>query len=228
MHVTLSPGEQSAFRQLFLANHDASTLVPVDAAVALSRLLPCDVIATGEGDAQGYVLRGGEYPAEILTNVGPQVCDGPWNTGLEHFARFPHDHPDLVAAQSFGGRDALRLGFATSRRTVVTISFINLHRDFTARDVAILTMLEPALGRLLKDGGLSASAPALTIGETRVLERIARGLGNREAAEDLYVSESTVRKHLQNAYRKLGVSSRTGALAALSRSAQPLGATRSR
>jgi DNA-binding CsgD family transcriptional regulator len=32
----------------------------------------------------------------------------------------------------------------------------------------------------------------------------------------LYISESTVRKHLQNAYRKLGVSSRTAAVALLS------------
>jgi DNA-binding CsgD family transcriptional regulator len=43
-----------------------------------------------------------------------------------------------------------------------------------------------------------------------------RGKGNAEIATALYISESTVRKHLQNAYRKLGVSSRTAALALLS------------
>jgi DNA-binding NarL/FixJ family response regulator len=219
MDVTLSPREQSALRRVLLAEHDAHALVSADVAAALSVLLPCDVILTGEGDARGYVLRGVDYPEDVLPDIGPQVCDGPWGTGLEHFARLPHDDPDVVTARQLGKRDELRLNFGTSRHTVVSISFVQLHRLFTPRDVAIATMLEPALGRVLKAGStLGDSARQLTNGERRVLEHVARGLSNREAAEELYVSEATIRKHLENAYRKLGVSSRTGALAVLSRS----------
>ena len=48
-----------------------------------------------------------------------------------------------------------------------------------------------------------------------MLRWVSRGKSNAEIALALYVSESTVRKHLQHAYRKLGVSSRTAAVALL-------------
>jgi ATP/maltotriose-dependent transcriptional regulator MalT len=48
-----------------------------------------------------------------------------------------------------------------------------------------------------------------------VLTNVAAGFSNREIAERLSVAPSTVRKHLEHAYRKLGVSSRQAAIAAL-------------
>lgn len=59
-------------------------------------------------------------------------------------------------------------------------------------------------------------ASRLSPRELDVLEWVARGKTNREIATALYVSESTVRKHLQHAYEKLGVNNRTAALARLS------------
>jgi DNA-binding NarL/FixJ family response regulator len=47
--------------------------------------------------------------------------------------------------------------------------------------------------------------------ETVVLEALARGLSNREISRELWISEQTVKFHLRNLYRKLGVSSRTEA-----------------
>lgn len=55
----------------------------------------------------------------------------------------------------------------------------------------------------------------LSARELEVMGWVARGKTNKEIASALYVSESTIRKHLQNAYRKLGVTSRTTALARL-------------
>jgi DNA-binding CsgD family transcriptional regulator len=60
------------------------------------------------------------------------------------------------------------------------------------------------------------AAAVLSARERDVLQWVARGKTNAEIATALYVSESTVRKHLQNSYRKLGVSSRTAAVALLS------------
>jgi DNA-binding CsgD family transcriptional regulator len=42
---------------------------------------------------------------------------------------------------------------------------------------------------------------------------VARGKTNREVAETLWIAPSTVRKHLDNVYAKLGVSTRTAAVA---------------
>jgi LuxR family maltose regulon positive regulatory protein len=39
------------------------------------------------------------------------------------------------------------------------------------------------------------------------------GLGNRELAQSLFVSEATVKWHLHNIFAKLGVKNRTSALA---------------
>lgn len=47
--------------------------------------------------------------------------------------------------------------------------------------------------------------------ETAVLEALARGLSNQEIGRELWISEQTVKFHLRNLYRKLGVSSRTEA-----------------
>jgi DNA-binding CsgD family transcriptional regulator len=53
----------------------------------------------------------------------------------------------------------------------------------------------------------------LTARERDVLSWVARGKTNAEIAELLWLAPSTVRKHLENVYAKLGVSTRTAAVA---------------
>ncbi|GAP79898.1 MULTISPECIES: response regulator [Brachybacterium] len=53
---------------------------------------------------------------------------------------------------------------------------------------------------------------ALSPRETEILEVLATGATNREAAKRLFISESTVKTHLVHLYEKLGVESRTAAL----------------
>ena len=49
--------------------------------------------------------------------------------------------------------------------------------------------------------------------ELEVLRFIAAGLPNKKITEQLYISLSTVKTHLRNIYGKLGVHSRTEAVA---------------
>lgn len=56
--------------------------------------------------------------------------------------------------------------------------------------------------------------PTVTEREVEVLELLSRGLGNREIARELFVSEATVKSHLSHIYTKLGVETRAGAVAA--------------
>jgi DNA-binding CsgD family transcriptional regulator len=57
-----------------------------------------------------------------------------------------------------------------------------------------------------------ADQPLLSAQETNVLEELARGEPNKGIASKLGVSESTVRFHIQNIYRKLGTRNRAGAV----------------
>lgn len=67
--------------------------------------------------------------------------------------------------------------------------------------------------RLVKDylsrsGGTVASDPSLSPREQEVLQLLAEGYSNKEIAEELVVSPSTVHTHRTNLMRKLGLSSR--------------------
>jgi DNA-binding NarL/FixJ family response regulator len=56
-----------------------------------------------------------------------------------------------------------------------------------------------------------ARAAGLTDRETAILSALARGLSNEAIGKELWVAEQTVKFHLTNIYRKLGVSNRTEA-----------------
>jgi DNA-binding NarL/FixJ family response regulator len=54
----------------------------------------------------------------------------------------------------------------------------------------------------------------LTQRELEILEAVSRGLSNRHVGKELFLSDQTVKFHLHNIYRKLGVANRTEATAA--------------
>lgn len=74
------------------------------------------------------------------------------------------------------------------------------------------TALAPAIaGRLL--ARLRSPHPSLSSRETEVLQLVADGSTNNEIASRLHISDATVKSHLVHIYTKLGVSSRTAAVA---------------
>ena len=70
-----------------------------------------------------------------------------------------------------------------------------------------------------------AVRPAFSHREKQVLALVVRGLGNRQIAMRLFLSESTVKSHLASAFQKLGVRSRKEAAAVLLDPDEGLGAT---
>jgi two-component system NarL family response regulator len=54
--------------------------------------------------------------------------------------------------------------------------------------------------------------PRLTDRELQVLRLVAKGLGNRDIAKDLYISENTVKNHIRNILEKLQLHSRMEAV----------------
>ncbi|MFF0586044.1 response regulator [Streptomyces sp. NPDC003781] len=69
----------------------------------------------------------------------------------------------------------------------------------------------PVAGRVMAN--LRRPRPALTDRERDILAQLATGLGNREIARALFISEATVKTHLRRIYDKLGVDTRAGAVA---------------
>lgn len=66
--------------------------------------------------------------------------------------------------------------------------------------------LDARLGHQAVPGGLTRR-------EIEVLKLVAEGKTNRQVARELYLSEKTVGRHLENIFTKLGVGSRAAAAA---------------
>ncbi|MFK4690693.1 response regulator [Streptomyces pristinaespiralis] len=75
------------------------------------------------------------------------------------------------------------------------------------------TALSAPVASRVMDRMRGAAGPSLTDRERDILGQLARGLGNREIARALFISEATVKTHLGRIYAKLGVDTRAGAVA---------------
>lgn len=73
--------------------------------------------------------------------------------------------------------------------------------------------LAPAVAHRLMDR-VRTPGTALTPREIQVLQLVGEGLSNQQISKRLYLSQATVKTHLVHVYDKLGVDSRTAAVAA--------------
>ena len=85
--------------------------------------------------------------------------------------------------------------------------------ELAAADTATAENIYAQLGVEPAQVCASRSPGALTRREIDILGRVAGGATNKQVAEQICISERTVGRHLANIYAKLGVSSRTAAVA---------------
>ena len=64
----------------------------------------------------------------------------------------------------------------------------------------------------LSDASAEPELPALTDRERSILSAVASGLTTAAISRELWVSEHTIKFHLTNIYRKLGVANRAAAV----------------
>jgi DNA-binding CsgD family transcriptional regulator len=102
-----------------------------------------------------------------------------------------------LACRSLGDEDSAILELEAARSVFAQLG---AGPDLAAAE----SLLRPAAAR---------DALGLTARELQVLALVAAGKSNHAIAAELFISDHTVRRHLQNIFRKLGVSSRAAATA---------------
>lgn len=213
----LSASEVTAVRRVLTIDDPVFESRMQSLLLALHRLVPSDCLGFATADGHGFVTLAVDLPDRGYSYVGFRACDGPLHTGVEHLIGSSDGRSELTAMARRGVHDCLRVGFQLGAGHVAQFWFDRRDRYFEPRHVEILSMLEPAIARLARPPARSAlragSLPMLSRAERQVLDLVSHGASNRDVADQLSVSEATVRKHLEHVYRKLGVSNRTAASA---------------
>ncbi len=74
------------------------------------------------------------------------------------------------------------------------------------------TVTHPILGEADESESVAANEVGLSQRELTILSALGQGMSNKQIARQFWLAEQTVKFHLTNIYRKLGVSSRTEAV----------------
>ncbi len=141
-----------------------------------------------------------------------EVCD---TDTPDH--RCPADHVHVAVLADVAhplASSRIMLAPLATQQALARVVLVRHHRDFDERDRLLLALLRPHLAAAYRRSAERRTAgTALTARQLAVLHLVARGCSNDEIAARLVVSTGTVRKHLDNVFRQLGVSSRAAAVA---------------
>ena len=174
-----------------------------------------------EADGDFEVVAATESGAELLRAVAQTAPElvvldvaMPGIDGLACLQLLRERHPRVKVVMLSGVDDprvaqrALKLGAAAFvKKDVEPRDFAGVLRHTIQETVAAQpAALQPATNEADDMRAL------LTPSELAVLEALARGLANKEIATSLAIAQQTVKFHLTNLYRKLGVSNRTEAI----------------
>jgi len=233
---------RSEIESLLRFVHDASTIerevaVTPEIVGRLSELVPtAEYIEYAELD---WTRRRVTYGADAHSFVADLNDDEPyWRLHNEHavceyFARTgdlrTRKVSDLLRPREWRSREIYNVCYRplqyeidvripASPGSTKTFLFRSSKNDFTERDRLVLELLRPHLHLIdetFERQRRTALDVALTRREREVLSWVESGKTNAEIAQILWISPLTVTKHLEHAYEKLGVRSRTAAVARL-------------
>jgi DNA-binding NarL/FixJ family response regulator len=180
---------------------------------------------TGEGLE---VVGATQYGAEVVGLVEATQPDVllldlvmPDRSGLDCLAALRERMPDVKVIVLSGLEDQASIDAALATGAVCYV-----RKDVDSRDLAAMVRIMATNAPIYAVGRSGAPAPAgepsagsaaagigLTRREGEIVELVQTGMSNAEMANTLFVTEQTIKFHLSNIYRKLGVSNRTQAAA---------------
>jgi DNA-binding NarL/FixJ family response regulator len=160
---------------------------------------------TQSGAAVVPLVRKTDPDAILLDLRMPEV------DGLENLTRLHRSNPGLVVIVLSGSDDRELIREALHRGAK---AFVNKQIDPRDLGAVIRQNVEgtvhQSFGPLREES--HAAEAGLSSSQIRVLEELVHGLSNKEIAQTLWLSEQTVKFHLSNIYRLLGVKSRAEAI----------------
>lgn len=110
-------------------------------------------------------------------------------------------------------KDQMVMYLKDGEQAIAAIGLLRHRQEevFKPKDVMALTYIHKVLENiyLLREKNTQHDLSYITAREEELLRYVCKGYKNHEIARQLFVSENTVKKHLQNLYRKCNVANRT-------------------
>lgn len=202
---------------------DDQTLVREGLSLMLGLVDGIEVVGIAENGEQAVALVRSSPPDVILLDLRMPKVDGVEAT---RSIRAIAPGVEVVVLTTYADDESVMAALRAGARGYLTKDASSEEIERAIRDaVCGRTRLDPAVQERLVELVTSGMTPAstttaavppggpLTERETEVLRLMADGMANRDIASTLFVTEATVKTHVNNVFGKLDVSDRAAAVA---------------
>lgn len=207
-------GDQQSTGEIRILIVDDHTVVRDGLNALLSAEPGMDVVGTAGDGEEAIRLTGELKPDIILLDLVMPHMDG-----VQATRHIKQDHPDsrILILTSFGEDHqvyaAIKAGaMGYLMKDTSSDELIRAIRDTFAGKPVMQPDIAQKLMREIQSQDESGPPESLTEREIEILQHLAKGKSNQQIADDLYLSERTVRTHITNILGKLGLSNRTQAV----------------
>ncbi|PTM89896.1 response regulator [Streptomyces sp. VMFN-G11Ma] len=209
------PTEKPQRLKVIVADDQAAVREPLAAVLALSEDI--EVVAAAADGAEVLAAVAGASVDVVLMDLRMPEMDG-----IEATRRLSEEHPEtaVVVLTTFADDDSILAALSAGARGYLTK---NAGRQDIVRAIRAAAAGQSVLDREVQDRLLATvrtrpsspgqSLPAdLTPREREVLTLIGQGLPNRAIAQQLFISEATVKTHINNLFAKADIRDRADAV----------------
>jgi DNA-binding NarL/FixJ family response regulator len=196
---------------------DDQAVVREGLALLLGLLDGIEVVGTAADGEEAVALVGTASPDVVLMDLRMPRCDG---VSATQRIRGEPDAPEVLVLTTYADDDSLLAVLRAGARGYVTkdVGAEELGRALAAvhsGDTWIASAMQRSLVELATTRSASSGVAAarLTDREREVLLAMARGESNGDIGRSLFITEATVKTHVNNIFGKLGVTSRAQAIA---------------
>jgi DNA-binding NarL/FixJ family response regulator len=173
---------------------------------ALEEADDIEIVGEARTGSQVLPLVGRTKPDIVLLDIRLPQLDG---LACLDLIRKRHADVKVVVLSAFGDPDHIQAALRRGASAYVVKAVNPLDLPAALRQAMDGTVFH-AVGVGDEEQGMEAET-GLTKREVTLLRAVAQGLSNQAIGKELWITEQTVKFHLRNIYRKLGVSSRTEA-----------------